>query len=263
MTLPAPVEAVCTTFLSAVPEGLVSGLYLHGGLAFGEWVEGKSDVDFTATLACRASSDDVAALRAAHEIVAATHGDAPMLDGVHVLASDLARHPDECPDRPTVFMHTFEAAGRFSLSPVSWHELARHGVTVSGPPVESLGIWTDDDALRAHTIHNLDTYWRRHAEACAADPGGASVPFACEWVVPGVARLHHLLVTGEQTSKSRAARWGLSYYPERFRRVLHESLRIREGAAEPQYDDVLERGRDVAAFAAYVVEEGVSLPWRE
>jgi hypothetical protein len=67
------------------------------------------------------------------------------------------------------------------------------------------------------------------------------------------------VVTGEQTSKSRAVRWGLGHYPERWHRVLRESLAIREGALEPQYDDVDERGRDVAAFATYVVAEGVSL----
>jgi hypothetical protein len=253
-SLPATVQAVCTTFLSALPDGLVTGLYLRGGVAFGEWVEGKSDVDFTATLARRPTEADVATLRAAHETVAARYGNAPYFDGSHLLAHDLTRSPAECPDAPAVQMHEF--AVRDAYDPVSWHELARHGVTVAGPPVESLGIWTDDALLRAYTIDNLDTYWRRHAEICTDEPQRASVPFACEWVVPGVARLHHLLVTGEQTSKSRAARWGLGYYPERFHRVLRESLAIREGAFEPQYDDLVERGRDIGAFAAYVVEEG-------
>jgi hypothetical protein len=155
-------------------------------------------------------------------------------------------------------MHAFEDAGRFTLSPVSWHELARHGVTVVGRAVETLGVWTDDDVLRSYTVGNLDTYWRRQAEACTASPANAAAPFVCEWVVPGVARLHHLLVTGEQTAKSRAVRWGLGFHPERFHRVLRESLAIREGAFEPQYDDAVERGRDVAAFATYVVRQGVA-----
>jgi hypothetical protein len=43
--LPARVDAVCRTFLDASPAGLVTGLYLHGGLAFGEWIEGKSDLE--------------------------------------------------------------------------------------------------------------------------------------------------------------------------------------------------------------------------
>lgn len=242
-----------------MPDGLVTGLYLHGGLALGEWIEGKSDVDFTATLARVPGEDDVAALQAAHATVAATHGDAPVLDGAHVLASDLARAPDACPDRPTVFLHTFETAGRFSLSPVAWHELARHGVTVSGPAIETLGIWTDDEVLRTHTIDNLDTYWRRQVEHGTADPAVASSDFACEWVVPGVARLHHLLVTRAQTAKSLAVRWGLGFYPIRWHRVLREALHLREGAYGPQYDDAAERGRDVLAFASDVIAGGVSL----
>ena len=252
--LPGPVASVCTTFLGAVPDGLVTGLYLRGGLAFGEWIEGTSDVDFTATLSRRPDTADVEALRTAHATVAATYGDSPYFDGAHLLAEDLARPPAECPDAPAVLMHDFAVGD--ADDPVSWHELARHGVTVAGPPVESLGIWTDDDVLRAHTVDNLDTYWRGHAERCAADPDAASLPFACGWVVPGTARLHHLLETGEQTAKSRAVRWGLGYYPEQFHRVLRESLAIREGVFEPQYDDNLERGRDVAAFAAFVVEQG-------
>jgi Aminoglycoside adenylyltransferase, C-terminal domain len=255
--LPPPVGAVCTTFLSAVPEGLVTGLYLRGGLGFGEWVEGKSDVDFLATLAVRPGPDEVAALRRAHELVAERHGDAPYLDGPHLLAADLTAPPDLCPDVPAVLMHRFREQGRNELHPAAWHELAGHSITVLGPPVEDLAVWTDDAVLRDFTIDNLDTDWRGHAESCTASPEGAAVPFACEWVVPGVARLHHLLVTGEQTAKSRAVRWGLDFYPERFHRVLRESLAIREGAFERQYDDPVERGRDVGAFASYVVEQGV------
>jgi hypothetical protein len=232
----------------------VTGLYLRGGLGFGEWVAGKSDVDFTATLARRPDDHDLRALRSAHEAVSTPK--APALDGVHVFASDLARPPDECPDMPAVRLHGFEAASRFDLSPVPWHELARHGVTFSGTPVAELDVWTDDEVLRRFTIDNLDTYWRHQADWCAADPERASDPLVCEWVVPGVARLHHLLMTGRQTSKALAVRWGLEYCPERFHRVLRESLAIRQGAFEEQYADVVERGRDVAAFAAYVVERG-------
>lgn len=256
--LPKPVEAVCDTFLSALPDGLLTGLYLRGGIGFGEWIEGKSDVDFLAVLADRPGSAEAEALRHAHDIVRKRHGDRPFFDGPHVTAADLVAPPDLCPDVPAVLMHEFREASRNEVHPAAWHELARHGLVVTGPSIESLGIWTDDAVLRAFTIGNLDTYWGGHAEACTADPGAASVPFACEWVVPGVARLHHLLVTGQQTAKSLAVRWGLGYYPERFHRVLRESLAIREGAFEPQYDDIVERGRDIGAFATYVVEQGTA-----
>ncbi|MGI8524068.1 MAG: aminoglycoside adenylyltransferase domain-containing protein [Nocardioides sp.] len=260
--LPAPVAAVCDTFLSAVPDGLVTGLYLRGGIGFGEWVPGHSDVDFVVTLAERPGPPEVAALRLAHQAVAERHGGQPHFDGPHVLASDLAQPPDLCPEVPAVLMHEFREQGRNEISPVGWHELARHGVTVTGPALDTLGIWTDDAVLRAHTVGNLDTYWGGLAEACAAAPLQAARDDACEWVVPGVARLDHLLVTGDQTAKSLAVRWGLAHYPERFHRVLRESLRLREGAFDPQYVILAERGDDVTAFASYVVAAGTAVSRR-
>ena len=151
----------------------MTGLYLRGGIGFGEWVQGHSDVDFFATLGRRSSQVDVASLRRAHAAVVARHGDSPHFDGAHVLASDLASDPRACPDVPTVGVGTFHERDRHELSPVAWHELARHGITVTGLPLADLGIWTDDAVLRALTIDNLDTYWRRQAAGCAADP---SVP---------------------------------------------------------------------------------------
>lgn len=252
MTLPAPVSAVCHTFLDASPPGLVTGLYLRGGIGFGEWVPGVSDVDFVATLAHRPAPEDVDGLRRAHHVVAAAHPDLPF-DGMHVLATDLAADPDRCPDVPCVLHRHFEDEARYDLSPVAWHELAGYGVTVAGEPHTRLGIWTEPDRLLAFTRDNLDTYWRGTAEALAANPGEACREDACCWCVLGVARLDHLLVTGEMTTKSGAGQWGLDHYPERFHRVLREALRIRHGGGDEYPDDEQARGRDTADFTAHVV----------
>jgi hypothetical protein len=245
---------VCDTFLAAVPHGLVTGLYLRGGVGFGEWVAGRSDVDFVATLSRRPDVADVDRLREAHLRVRASHPDLPF-DGMHVLAEDLAADPRTLPGVPCILHHHWEPDS--TLDPeVTWHELAWHGVTVSGPPLESLGIWADLDFLIAFTRTNLDTYWRAHADGLAAMPPEARTEWACEWCVLGIARLHHLLVTREMTTKSRAGEWGLRHYPERFHRVLREALRIRTGGSAEYPEDDETRGADTAAFAAHVVERG-------
>jgi hypothetical protein len=255
--IPHPVSAVCATFLEAVPPGLVTGLYLHGGLAFGEWVPGRSDVDFVATLALRPSADDVQALRDAHERVAAAHS-RPYFSGMHVTAADLTRDPASLPDVPVVLEHTFDTAGR-PQAEVAWAELALGGITMTGPSLAEIGVHTDYAALLVYTRNNLDTYWRQTAEQVAAEVPAALPGWACCWCVLGVARLHHLLVTGEMTTKSAAGRWGLTYYPERWHRVLREALRIREGGLE-YADDRDARGRDTAEFTAFVVHEGTKSP---
>jgi hypothetical protein len=256
--IPEVVREVCASFLELAPPGLVTGLYLRGGTGFGEWVAGQSDVDFVATLEHRPDPDEVAALRAAHEQVAIRHPQ-PEFDGMHVLVDDLARDPAEIPDVPTVLHRYFQAEGRPD-SEVTWHELAWHGVAIAGPPISELDIWTDHDRLLAFTRGNLDGYWRANAEALAAMPSEGAAESACCWCVLGVARLHHLLVAGDMTTKSAAGRWGLTYYPERWHRVLREALRIREGGPDQYADDTEARGRDTADFTAFVVREGTKSP---
>ncbi|GAB2858663.1 aminoglycoside adenylyltransferase domain-containing protein [Nocardioides pacificus] len=258
--LPAPVRGVCDGWLAAIDArapGLVEGLYLRGGLAFGEWVEGRSDVDFVATLSRRPGDADVDALEDSHASLADDLPGVPF-DGLHLLADDLTRPPAQCPDVPCVLHHHFEAEATHDVNPVTWHELAERGVTVRGPDVATLGIRTDPAALEAFTRDNLDTYWRATAAALAAQPAEGAREDACCWCVLGVARLHHLLVTGELTTKSGAGRWGLGFYPEQFSRVLREALRVREGGPDEFADDPCARGRDTAAFTTYVVEQGVA-----
>lgn len=252
MSLPAPVSGICDSFLAAVPPGLVTGLYLRGGIGFGEWIPGQSDVDFVATLSRRPDESDLDDLARAHELVAAAHPDVPF-DGAHLLATDLIADPEVCPEVPCVLHRHFEPEARYDISPVTWHELAWYGVTVAGAQCASLGIWTDRERLLDFTRDNLDTYWRGTAKALEASPAEASREGACCWCVLGVARLDHLLVTGEMTTKSGAGRWGLGHYPDPFHRVLREALRIREGGSHEYSDDAEARGQDTADFTAYVV----------
>ena len=255
--LPEPAQAVCDTWLAEMDRtapGLVTGLHVRGGIGFGEFVLGKSDVDFVAVLSRRPTMADEELIEAAHAATNAQHTDVPF-DGMHLLAEDLAGDPDDCPDAPCVLHGYFEADARYDLSPVAWHELAGHSVTVRGELPE---VWTDQDRLLAFTRDHLDTDWRRNAEALAKFPAEAETEHSCEWCVLGVARLHHLLVTGEMTAKSAAGRWGLDFYDERFHRVLREALRIRDGIEDSanilgEYADPSERGHDTAEFTSFVV----------
>jgi hypothetical protein len=251
--LPDPARLVCETWLAEMDRtapGLVTGLHVRGGIGFGEFVPGRSDVDFVAVLSRRQTPADEDLVEAAHGVTLAQHPELPF-DGMHLLVEDLTRDPDDCPDVPCVLHGYFEAAARYDLSPVAWHELAGHSIAVRGELPE---VWTDQDRLLAFTRDSLDTDWRRTAEALARFPAEAETEQSCEWTVLGAARLHHLLVTGEMTAKSAAGRWGLAHYDERFHQVLREALRIRNGEGNSEYADPAERGRDTAEFTAYVVD---------
>jgi hypothetical protein len=268
VTLPAPVKDLCDRFLllaeQELPAGFVTGLYLHGGVVFGEWAPRESDVDFVATLAHRPEPAEVEALRGVHAQMAAYSS--IRFDGLHLLADDLACDPRTVPAVPEV-LHTGELLMIASSSRmIVWHELARAGITVAGPELSTLSVWTDEQALREYTVENLDTYWRRNAEGLMrATP--ADLPaderkrdYLLSHCILASVRLQHLLVTGEMTAKSRAGCWALTQYDERWHRVLTEGLRLRDGAGTSAYDDDAELLADVRDFLVHVVESATSRP---
>jgi hypothetical protein len=254
VTVPLPDDAarVCAAWLEIVDglaPGLVTGLHVRGGIGLGEYVPGVSDIDVVAVLDHTPSYDEIGALEESHALLAEAEPTVP-LDGLHVTATDLAGDPDDCPDVPCVLHGWFEPAGRFDVTPVGWHELAHHSVPVRGSLPE---VWTSDARLAEFTRDALRGEWAEIAGSLDKFPAETATGEAT-WHVLGAARLHHVLVTGRQTSKSAAGRWGLGHYDERWHPVLREALRIREGTpAAGEYDDPAARGRDVAAFVHHVV----------
>ncbi|WTE75342.1 DUF4111 domain-containing protein [Streptomyces sp. NBC_01615] len=263
MPLPRDVQLPTSTFLATIDAsapGLVKGLYLTGSLSFGEFFPECSDVDFVAVLAQRPDSAAVEALSAAHAVVRQQHP-RPFFDGVHLVRDDLAKPPEQCPDLPCTQNGAFEEAGQLGVNPVTWHELARHAVTVRGPVLTEAEVWTDDDALRAFTHGNLAGYWAGVVDDLVKSPEDAAQEWAAGWCVLGVSRLHHLLATGVLTSKSGGGRHALTAFESRWHPIIHEALRVRETPGAPSaYAEAPERrGQETTEFTAMVVEAGLAL----
>jgi hypothetical protein len=263
VALPAEVTAITGRFLELIDAdapGLVTGLYLRGSLAFGEYFPGQSDVDFTAVLAGSPGAGQLAALASAHAAVYDAQP-GPHFDGFHLLRADLARPPSECPNLPCMFDGSFRPAGRFDVNPVSWHELASRAVVIRGPAVTEADVWTDKDALLAYSHDNLTSYWAGVAERLRAHADAAVTPSAVAWSVLGVSRLHHLLATGALTSKSGAGRYALTAFGPRWQPIVREALRVRERPADSsEYEhDPDSRGRDTKEFTSMAIESGLAL----
>lgn len=259
--LPGVVRAVSDAHLALLDErtpGLVDGLYLHGSLGFDGEFHGSSDIDFVAVTSRRPTHDETEALRQVHAELDKRWPE-PAYDGFYVTAGDLAGSPDVVPDGPGVLHQWFDVGTHADLKHITWRELRDHGVTLWGRDLRDLTIWSDDAALHAATLDNLDTYWRSQLEAMEHHPREASLPQAAEWGALGASRLVHLLVTGRPTSKSRAGRWALGAYPAH-REILEEALRVRERpddpstyAAEPD-----RRRRDLVALMSEVIADGLT-----
>lgn len=259
--LPEVVRTICAAhaeMLDARLPGLLAGLYLHGSIGFDGEFHGGSDIDFVAVTSRRPTDADVEVLRDVHAEIGRRWAE-PDYDGFYVLETDLAGSPDVVPDVPGVLHQWFDVGTHADVKHITWRELRDHGITMRGKDVRDVTIWSDDAALHASTLENLDTYWRSQLEAMEHHPREASLPHATEWGALGASRLVHLLVTGRPTSKSGAGRWALRTYP-RHREILEEGLRVREHPDAPSSyaADPGRRRRDLIAFMTEVIADGVS-----
>ena len=144
--LPAEVGQSVELFLAAVDNlapGLVSGFYLVGSVALGDFHPGgagrgrlstASDIDFIAVTDLRPGheSREMRALAEAHARTTARFP-RPHFDGAVLTWTDLAAGPDGCPDVPCAHESRFTPAGRSGINPVTFCELAWHGIAVRGP----------------------------------------------------------------------------------------------------------------------------------
>jgi hypothetical protein len=234
--------------------GVVEGVYLVGSLALDDFHAGASDIDFVAVMPVDPTPAQVAALAAVHAKVTAAWP-RPYLDGLYLTRADLAAGPDACGPRPAVHEHAFTAASAFAQDQITWHTLARHGVTVSGPPPASLGVRTDRAALVAWTRGNVASYWRPWTRRYASPLGlltlGDGQP---AWGVLGISRMAYTIATGEITSKRGAGEYALQK-PGASHRILAECLRIRRGDRAPSlYRSRFTRRRDAISYMRTAID---------
>lgn len=259
MTLPPPVQFVVEDFLEqadALVPGLLEGLYLVGSVALDDFRPHRSDIDFVAVTADRPDAASLVALQRVH-VRLQERWRRPFFDGMYVTWHDLAADPTRLGACPSAHEGRLQPGG--PGDPIAWQTLAQQGVRCRGPAVADIPIWRDPAVLAAWTNDNLDTYWQRRVldrGARLLTPYGmvGLTEWACEWCVLGVSRLHYTLATGAITSKTGAGIYALAAFPETWRRVIDEALRIRRATGgRSLYRSPVSRRRDTRAFAEMVI----------
>ncbi|MDP3967689.1 MAG: hypothetical protein Q8Q02_05365 [Nocardioides sp.] len=256
-SLPREVAEVCAAFLALADEaepGLVEGLYLHGSLGFGEWYAGRSDIDHVAVLS-RPPAEAASVLEDVHRRLVADLP-APSFDGFHLTWAGLRDGPVAVGEVPCTQGGLFHPAERLDVHPVTWHELAGHGLRVRGPALADVALWSDHAALRRYTHENLTSYWAAELEQLARFPQELARGELVAWFVLGPARLHHLLVRDVLTSKDGAGAHVVSWFGERWRPVVAEALGWRGSGTLPGALEGEGLAREVLALATLVVEDG-------
>ncbi|MBF6541975.1 aminoglycoside adenylyltransferase domain-containing protein [Nocardia brasiliensis] len=261
MPVPPLVAQTIDSYLAladAEAPGLIEGLYLEGSVALDDYRPSASDIDFVAVTAAPPDRAATAALARIHARLRQQQR-RPFFDGSYLTWADLTAGPDAATGRPISLGGKFQPRGA-DQTPVTWHTLAGHGVTLRGPDITELGIWTDAAALAAWQNTNLDDYWARRLAAGARLASrhalGLLTEYGTIWTVTGIARLHYTIVTGDITSKDGAGRHARQYFPDRWHRVIDEALRLRRNNSRTSlYRSPFARRRDILDFGHTMIAD--------
>jgi hypothetical protein len=243
------VDDVVSAYLDLVDAeaaGLVTGLYLEGSVALGDFRPRTSDIDFVAVTAAAPDAATLAALDRVHTRLRERHP-RPYFDGAYLTHDDLVHGPAAAVGRPTSHEGHLDAprldaphldpprGGR--LSPVTWHTLADHGVACRGPAPADLDVWTDADTLAAWQDANLDEYWGRLVARASRPVSKAGMfaltDYAAVWIVTGVSRLHYTLAADLPRALAPRAERGAAHPPGR-RRAVALPQPVRPPARRPR-----------------------------
>ncbi|HEU4326509.1 MAG TPA: aminoglycoside adenylyltransferase domain-containing protein [Roseiflexaceae bacterium] len=227
---------------AALP-GLLEGLYLHGSVALGAYLPGRSDIDFIAVTSRRCTPDDIAALTQVHAALLRRHP-APQLEGGYLQWQDLGLLEDTIPPHPHIHDGVLHPSGFHDINHVTWWVLKQHGLAVLGPPADQLAIEVDWDDLLARMHHNLNSYWagfisRPSRMLWLLDDSGI------QWTVLGVLRQFYTFRERAITTKIGAGHYGLLHLPPQWHGLIREAIDIREGRGGS-----FGRSRLVRAFVA-------------
>lgn len=255
-THPSRVPAEVDTYLAALdevlPSSAVTGVYLVGSTALGDYRPGQSDLDILTLTHLPLPHTELDALDAMHR--ALEKGMQPHLDAEYAPRDCVSRLPRQ--NEPG---HAHVVDGQFNRGPhgqelVLWATLDQCGVTLRGPEAKSWDAAPDASELLAWNLANLDSYWRANYGQHVRDVLGPREPDSelstslAVWVAAGPGRLHRTIATGEVISKTASLDYAAELFP------AYAPILMRAKASRLGDESVGFVARDGLALADFVDE---------
>jgi predicted nucleotidyltransferase len=253
--------------------GRIAGFYLVGSVALGDFQPGRSDVDFVAVVTQRLDPVELRLLNTMQRLLylqslvdAVPHFRWPRVcNGVFVERESVRKSALQVTPIASHVAGKFTPGGGFDANPVTWLNLKRYGVRIRGPEPAELDIYHSDSELRAWTLGNLNSYWRRWTEDIQRPGLTATKALLLRyvaWGVQGTSRMHYTVVTGDLASKTRATDYALDMFP--LWRPLIEEVRAywRGPVGLSRNPSPFRRSRNLAAFMKCVIDSAAATGWR-
>ena len=247
MVLSAPVQTSTFGFLSMLDErlpGRLTGLYVVGSAALGDYSERVSNLDLVAVSDDGWDEADLAVAATSHGLLKAPRP--PVV--AYLSAGDLAGDPRSL-DRPCYRGATRVPSDEL-VNPFTWQILSVGAIDLRGPDRPKL--WEDPTALSPWAAARLASLWAPEVPHLGR-VGAMWLRRRVSSVVLEVSRLAVAARSGRALSKTEATRVLEPQVPGRFRRILADAVGYRSGGRTSMYWGPLERKQNAVELLRELV----------
>ena len=249
-------------FESRLPN-VLKAYVIFGSVSLGAFNDGFSDIDFVAVVNRKFTEADLGVLKEVHNSIKIQYPKTDLM-GMYVMEYDLSFEHENTKSCPCFIDGIFKGYQRFEKNSIDAYQLKKYGITIKGQGSENLKYTVDWDILIHNMRDNINTYWFNWENGCKKFP---SSKFFClllslgmvEWGVLGVTRLYYTFKEGDMTSKVGAGEYALKTVPQRWHKIINESMRLRKGIKKSYYKSIFERRKDALDYIEYIIKESNNL----
>jgi hypothetical protein len=249
--------------LEAKLPNLIEAYYIYGSVSLGAFDYGFSDIDFVAVIKRKINDTELILLKEIHKDIKKKFPKTDLM-GFYVTGNDLnSQHLNE-KSCPCFIDGEFKGLNKFEINSIDAYQLKKYGIAIKGPVAECLDYTVDWNILIHNMRENMNTYWLNWMKSCEKFPSiryaGSFVSLRMiEWGVLGVTRLYYTFKEKDITSKVGAGEYALKTVPQRWHKILNESMRLRKNNKKSYYKSIFERRKDALDYIKFIIQESNNL----
>lgn len=260
--IPEEAEEIINSHINMIEReipGFLESYYIYGSVSLGAFDYGMSDIDFIIITKREIAESDINVLKKIHSQMRKKYRKT-ILDGSYI-----SKHDMESLNKGEVSCirfndGVFKGIKKLNINSIDFYQLKKYGITIKGQEIDSLKYTVNWDILIDNMKNNLNTYWANWVNDCKKF---LSIKYIglfyslkmVEWGVLGVSRLYYTFKEKDITSKLGAGEYALRTVPERYHKIINESMRLRRGIKKSYYNSVFERRNDAIAYMYYIIKE--------
>lgn len=238
---------------------LLESYHIYGSISLGAFKYGSSDIDFIAILTRRIAEDELNLLKEIHANIKEMFPEIDLM-GFYITQTDLLPISNNEKSCACFIDGVFHGFMEFDKNSIDAYQLQRYGITVKGEKIDNYNFTIDWYILLKNMIDNLNSYWFNRLTSYKKFPSHSYLASLLslkeiEWGVLGVSRIYYTINERDIKSKVGAGEYALETLPEKWHKIINESMRLRKGNKKSYYKSMIMRRKDAIDYMKFIIQE--------